>query len=64
MKPRLYFDTSVFGGVYDEEFEKISFLTNPDCSSELMATAFNGELLVSKMGEVYRFLAGVGKLKF
>ncbi len=22
MKPRLYFDTSVFGGVYDEEFEK------------------------------------------
>ena len=26
MKPRLYFDTSVFGGVYDEEFEKISTL--------------------------------------
>jgi hypothetical protein len=24
MKPRLYFDTSVFGGVYDEEFEEIS----------------------------------------
>ncbi|GHS97353.1 hypothetical protein FACS189421_03980 [Bacteroidia bacterium] len=23
-KPRLYFDTSVFGGVYDEEFEEIS----------------------------------------
>lgn len=22
MKPRLYFDTSVFGGVYDKEFEK------------------------------------------
>ncbi len=22
MKPRLYFDTSVFGGVYDREFEK------------------------------------------
>jgi hypothetical protein len=22
MKPRLYFDTSVFGGVYDEEFEQ------------------------------------------
>ena len=21
MKPRLYFDTSVFGGVYDKEFE-------------------------------------------
>ncbi len=26
MKPRLYFDTSVFGGVYDEEFEKTSVL--------------------------------------
>lgn len=26
MKPRLYFDTSVFGGVYDEEFKKISVL--------------------------------------
>jgi predicted nucleic acid-binding protein len=26
LKPRLYFDTSVFGGVYDEEFEKISLL--------------------------------------
>ena len=26
MKPRLYFDTSVFGGVYDEEFEEISVL--------------------------------------
>ena len=26
MKPRLYFDTSVFGGVYDEEFEEISLL--------------------------------------
>ena len=26
MKPRLYFDTSVFGGVYDEEFEEISTL--------------------------------------
>ena len=26
MKPRLYFDTSVFGGVYDEEFEEISIL--------------------------------------
>lgn len=24
MKPRLYFDTSVFGGVYDDEFEEIS----------------------------------------
>lgn len=24
MKPRLYFDTSVFGGVYDEEFEETS----------------------------------------
>ena len=24
MKPRLYFDTSVFGGVFDEEFEEIS----------------------------------------
>ncbi len=22
MKPRLYFDTSVFGGIYDVEFEK------------------------------------------
>jgi predicted nucleic acid-binding protein len=22
MKPRLYFDTSVFGGIYDEEFEE------------------------------------------
>jgi hypothetical protein len=26
MIPRLYFDTSVFGGVYDEEFEEISLL--------------------------------------
>jgi len=26
MKPRLYFDTSVIGGVYDEEFEEISLL--------------------------------------
>jgi len=26
MKPRLYFDTSVFGGVYDEEFAEISIL--------------------------------------
>ncbi len=26
MNTRLYFDTSVFGGVYDEEFEKISTL--------------------------------------
>jgi hypothetical protein len=26
MKPRLYFDTSVFGGVFDEEFEEISSL--------------------------------------
>ncbi len=26
MKPRLYFDTSVFGGVFDEEFEEISML--------------------------------------
>ena len=26
MKPRLYFDTSVFGGVYDEEFKEISVL--------------------------------------
>ena len=26
MKPRLYFDTSVFGGIYDEEFEEISTL--------------------------------------
>jgi hypothetical protein len=26
MKPRLYFDTSVFGGVFDEEFEEISIL--------------------------------------
>ena len=26
MKPRLYFDTSIFGGVYDEEFEEISTL--------------------------------------
>jgi predicted nucleic acid-binding protein len=26
MRPRLYFDTSVFGGVYDEEFEEISTL--------------------------------------
>ncbi len=26
MKPRLYFDTSVFGGMYDEEFEEISTL--------------------------------------
>ena len=25
MKPRLYFDTSVFGGVFDEEFEEASF---------------------------------------
>ena len=26
MIPRLYFDTSVFGGVYDEEFEEVSIL--------------------------------------
>jgi predicted nucleic acid-binding protein len=26
MKPRLYFDTSVFGGIYDSEFEEISIL--------------------------------------
>ena len=26
MKPRLYFDTSVFGGVYDEDFEEITML--------------------------------------
>jgi hypothetical protein len=26
MIPRLYFDTSVFGGVYDEEFEEVSLL--------------------------------------
>jgi predicted nucleic acid-binding protein len=26
MKPKLYFDTSVFGGVYDEEFVEISTL--------------------------------------
>ena len=26
MRPRLYFDTSVFGGVFDEEFEQISTL--------------------------------------
>ena len=26
MKPRLYFDTTVFGGVFDEEFEEISTL--------------------------------------
>ena len=26
MKPSLYFDTSVFGGVFDEEFEEISIL--------------------------------------
>ena len=26
MQPRLYFDTSVFGGVYDEEFEEITIL--------------------------------------
>ncbi len=26
MVPRLYFDTSVFGGVFDEEFEEISLL--------------------------------------
>lgn len=26
MKPRLYFDTSVFGGIYDEEFEEITAL--------------------------------------
>jgi hypothetical protein len=26
MIPRLYFDTSVFGGVFDEEFEEISTL--------------------------------------
>jgi PIN domain len=26
MKPRLYFDTSVFGGVFDEDFEEISTL--------------------------------------
>ena len=26
MKPRLYFDTSVFGGIYDEEFEEISII--------------------------------------
>jgi hypothetical protein len=26
MTPRLYFDTSVFGGVYDEDFEEITVL--------------------------------------
>jgi len=26
MKPRLYFGTSVFGGIYDEEFEEITTL--------------------------------------
>ncbi len=26
MKPGLYFDTSVFGGAFDEEFEEISTL--------------------------------------
>jgi len=26
MTPRLYFDTSVFGGVYDEEFEEVTLL--------------------------------------
>ncbi len=26
MKPRLYFDTSVFGGVYDDEFNEITIL--------------------------------------
>lgn len=26
MQPRLYFDTSVFGGIFDEEFEEISIL--------------------------------------
>ena len=26
MKPRLYFDTSVFGGVYDKEFEVVTKL--------------------------------------
>lgn len=26
MKPRLYFDTSVFGGVFDEDFEEITTL--------------------------------------
>ena len=26
MKPRLYFDTSVFGGIFDEEFEEASLL--------------------------------------
>jgi hypothetical protein len=26
MKPRLYFDTSVFGGVYDDEFSEITIL--------------------------------------
>ena len=26
MNPRLYFDTSVFGGIYDEEFEEISLM--------------------------------------
>jgi hypothetical protein len=26
MIPRLYFDTSVFGGVFDEEFEEVSLL--------------------------------------
>jgi hypothetical protein len=24
VKPRLYFDTSVFGGIYDDEFEEIT----------------------------------------
>ncbi len=24
MKPRLYFDTSVFGGIYDDEFEEVT----------------------------------------
>jgi predicted nucleic acid-binding protein len=37
MKPRLYFDTSVFGGVFDEEFQSDT--------KKLFDMAFNGQIV-------------------
>ena len=41
MKPRLYFDTSVFGGVYDEEFEEISTLLFKKVKLELITCVYS-----------------------
>ena len=37
MKPRLYFDTSVFGGIFDEEFQEVT--------SQLFDMVRNGEIV-------------------